>query len=147
MKYKKLICVGCLCMSFALTGCYNKLEYDNYHKEVNVLYEKIVSTDAKINNIDVDSDESVQDMFESLESLRVSFDDFANVEPPKEFQDCVFLSESASKYVSISEDYFHKALDGEYSDIDFKNGIANYNEVIKCVNYMGDVLQKKPQER
>ena len=147
MKLNRVLCVLCLTVTVLFTGCTSKAVYEDYHNEVNALYEKIVSTDAKINNIDTESEESVESMFESLESLRLSFSDFAAIDPPEEFADCQYLAENAAKYVEISEQYFHEALDGEYDDTSFKNGIANYNEVVKCVNYMGDVLQNKAVEK
>ena len=144
LKLKKILCAIALSLMVFLTACSNKnAEYESYHVEVNKLYEKIVSTDAIINNIDVNSEDSVEEMFSSLDKLKVAFDDFANIEPPEDFADCKFLAESASKYITTAEENFHAALDDEYDDVSFQNGISNYNEVIKCVNYMGDVLQKK----
>ena len=142
MKIKKIIFLTLIISVLSLTGCASKTEYNSFRKEVNSLYEKIVSTDAIINNIDVNSETSTDELFESLDNLKTSFDDFSKVKTPEEFKDCTYLSENASKYLSNAEASFHKAFDGEYDDDSFKEGIANYNEVIKCVNYMGDVLQK-----
>ena len=110
------------------------------------MYDEIITTDAIINRIDVNSEASTEELFDSLENLKVSFDDFSKVQPPKDFKDCTYLSENASKYLSNAEICFHNAFDGEYDDDSFKQGIANYNEVIKCVNYMGDVLQKNQKQ-
>ena len=144
MKLYRFICAALLITTLSFTGCAGKANYNSYHKEVNALYEKIVSTDAIINNIDTTSETSVDEMFASLESLRITFDDFAKTDTPEEFKDCQYLAENAVKYIEIAEENFQNALDGEeYDDISFKEGISNYNEVIKCVNYMGDVLQRK----
>ena len=130
-----------------MTGCTSKTQYDSFYKDVNSLYDEIITTDAIINRIDVNSEASTDELFDSLENLKVSFDDFSKVQPPKDFKDCTYLSENASKYLSNAEICFHNAFDGEYDDDSFKQGIANYNEVIKCVNYMGDVLQKNRKQK
>ena len=143
MKLYRFICATLLITTLSFTGCAGKANYNAYHKEVNNLYEKIVSTDAIINNIDTTSETSVDEMFESLDSLKESFDEFAKVDTPEEFKDCQFLADNAVKYIEIAETNFHTALDGEYDDVSFKEGMSSYNEAIKCVNYMGDVLQRK----
>ena len=56
MKLNKVLCVLCLTVTVLFTGCTSKAVYEDYHNEVNALYEKIVSTDAKINNIDTESE-------------------------------------------------------------------------------------------
>lgn len=142
MKLRKILCTCLIATTLFFTGCGSKAEYDAFHKEVNALYENIVAANAIINNIDETSDTSTDELFDSLDSLKSSFDDFAEVKTPDEFKDCTYLAENASKYLSNAEYSFHKAFDGEYDDESFKGGISNYNEVIKCVNYMGDVLQK-----
>jgi len=145
MKLKRISIVMLSALfSLSVFGCsISNSEYDDYHKEVNNLYEQIVSTDVKINNLDVESESSINEMFESMDSLKTSFEEFSKVDTPKEFSDCIYLSEEAARYIEDAQNDFHKALDDEYDDISFKSGISNYNEVIKCVNYMGDVLQNK----
>ena len=145
MRIKKyalglFVTLGILCMC-ACTSKTNK--YDEYHKEVNKLYEQIVTTGAIIDTIDTNSDNYEQELYDSLDDLKVAFDEFAKVEPPKEFKDCKMLSEKASTYIANSSTCFHLALDEKYNEDMFNAGVSNYNEAIKCINYMGDVLQKK----
>lgn len=143
MKLHKYIGVLLLVPVLLISGCGKNTQYASYHSEVNALYEKIVSTDAKINNIDPQSDDSVEELFESLKGLETAFRDFSLNEPPKEFKDCKFLSDSAIKYLEMTETKFHEAFDNGYDADSFTEGVLYYDEVIKCVNYMGDVLQKK----
>ena len=82
MKIKKIIFLTLIISVLSLTGCASKTEYNSFHKEVNSLYEKIVSTDAIINNIDVNSETSTDELFESLDNLKTSFDDFSKVKTP-----------------------------------------------------------------
>lgn len=132
--------LGIMCMC-ACTSKANK--YDEYHKEVNKLYEQIVTTGAIIDTIDINQDDCKQELYDSLDDLKVAFEDFSKIEPPKEFKDCQMLSEKASTYIANSSTCFHYALDEEYNEEMFKTGVSNYGEAIKCINYMGDVLQKK----
>ena len=145
MRIKKyalglFVTLGILCMC-ACTSKTNK--YDEYHKEVNKLYEQIVTTGAIIDTIDTNSDNYEQELYDSLDDLKVAFDEFAKVEPPKEFKDCKMLSEKASTYIANSSTCFHLALEEKYNEDMYNAGVSNYNEAIKCINYMGDVLQKK----
>ena len=127
-----------------MCACTSKTnKYDEYHKEVNKLYEQIVTTGAIIDTIDTNSDNYEQELYDSLDDLKVAFDEFAKVEPPKEFKDCKMLSEKATTYIANSSTCFHLALDEKYNEDMFNAGVSNYNEAIKCINYMGDVLQKK----
>jgi len=145
MRIKKyalgiFVTLGIMCIC-ACTSKTNK--YDEYHKEVNKLYEKIVTAGAIIDTIDTNSDNYKQELYDSLDDLQDAFDEFAKVDPPKEFKDCKMLSEKASSYIANSSKCFHLALDEKYNEEMFNAGVSNYNEAIKCINYMGDVLQKK----
>ena len=62
-------------------------------------------------------------------------------------EDCKMLSEKASTYIANSSTCFHFALDEEYNQEMFNAGVSNFNEAIKCINYMGDVLQKKQSNK
>ena len=145
MRIKKyalviLSAVGIMCMS----ACSSKAnKYDEYHKEVEKLYEQIVTTGAIIDTIDIEHEDYRQELYDSLDDLKEAFDEFAKVEPPKEFKDCKMLSEKVSTYIANSNTCFHFALDDEYNEEMFNAGISNYGEAIKCINYIGDVLQKK----
>ena len=130
--------IACLCACTSKTS-----NYDAYHKEVNKLYEQIVTTGAIIDTIDTENDNYKQELYDSLDDLKKSFDDFAKIEPPKEFKDCKMLSEKASSYIDNSSKCFHFALDEGYKEEMFEAGKSNYNEAIKCINYMGEVLQNK----
>ena len=145
MRIKKyalgfFVTLGIMCMC-ACTSKTNK--YDEYHNEVNKLYEQIVTTGAIIDTIDTNTEDYRTELYESLDDLKEAFDEFAKVDPPKEFKDCKMLSEKASTYIANSSTCFRLALDEEYNEVMFNAGISNYNEAIKCINYMGDVLQKK----
>ncbi|MBO4783567.1 MAG: hypothetical protein IKS60_04350 [Lachnospiraceae bacterium] len=145
MRIKKyalgfFVALGIMCMC-ACTSKTNK--YDEYHKEVNKLYEKIVTAGAIIDTIDTNKEGYEQELYDSLDDLQDAFDEFSKVDPPKEFKDCKMLSEKASSYVANSSKCFHLALDEKYNEEMFNAGVSNYNEAIKCINYMGDVLQKK----
>lgn len=145
MNKKKLVCIlACISSIAMLTGCGKGADYDSYKKSVEALYENVVSADAKINNIDYTSANSKEEFFTSIDKLKVSLEEFAEVDAPKEFDDCEYLSGEAVKYLTLAEDDFHQALDNEFDETSFNNGVSNYNEMVKCVNYIGDVLQKKP---
>ena len=145
MRIKKyalgiFVTLGIMCIC-ACTSKTNK--YDEYHKEVNKLYEKIVTAGAIIDTIDTNKEGYEQELYDSLDDLQDAFDEFAKIDPPKEFKDCKMLSEKASSYIANSSKCFHLALDEKYNEEMFNAGVSNYNEAIKCINYMGDVLQKK----
>ena len=145
MKIKKFA-LGVLCALgiVCLCACSSKTSnYDEYHKEVNKLYEQIVTTGAIIDTIDTENEDYRKELYESLDDLKQAFDDFSKIEPPKEFKDCKMLSEKASTYIENSSKCFHLAFDDEYDEAMYNGGISNYNEAIKCINYMGDVLQNK----
>lgn len=147
MKLNRFMIASAIALTVLAVGCKKKdAEYDYYKGEVQALYEKIVSTDAIINGIDPTAADSKEELFNSLDKLKTGFSDFAAIDAPEEFDDCETLSAEAVKLITTSEEYFHAALDGEYDEEAFKNGIANYNEVITCVNYMGEVLQQKEDE-
>ncbi len=145
MKIKKYaLCILCVFGVLSLCACSAKsAKYDNYHKEVNKLYDKIVTTGAIIDNIDTDSDKYEEELYTSLNELKDAFDEFAKVDTPKEFADCKTLAENASTYISNSEKCFKQAFDSEFNEDMFNTGVNNYNEVIKCVNTMGEILQNK----
>ena len=144
MKFKKAIALlGAIAVSASLVGCGNKADYNSYKEEVKNLYNNIVSADAVINSIDVDSPNSKEEFFNSISKLKTALGEFKEIDAPKEFDDCEYLSGEAYKYLETAEENFHAALDGEYDDAKFQTAVNNYNTMVKCVNYMGDVLQNK----
>lgn len=147
-KKKIAYFIACLSTVTLLAGCGKKVDYDGYKQSVETLYENVVSADAKINNIDYTSANSKEEFFSSIEKLRTSLEEFAEVDAPKEFDDCEYLSSEAVKYITNAEDKFHTALDGEnFDEASFQAGVNEYNNMVKCVNYIGDVLQNKKLER
>lgn len=145
MKIKKYaLSILCILGVIGLCACSAKNDkYDKYHMEVNNLYDKIVTTGAIIDNIDTESDKYQEELFTSMDELKDAFDDFAKIEPPKEFTDCKTLAENASTYITNSEKCFKQAFEDPFNEDMFNTGVNNYNEVIKCVNTMGEVLQHK----
>ncbi len=148
MIKRKLTCIlACVSTITLLAGCGKGADYDGYKKCVEKLYEDVVSADAKINNIDYTSTSSKEEFFGTLDKLKSSLEEFSEVDAPKEFDDCEYLAGEAVKYITSAEDDFHKALDNDFDEISYNNGVSNYNEMVKCVNYIGDVLQKKPVDQ
>lgn len=144
MKNKILCMISVTLCSILLVGCgKNKADYKQYKNEVNDLYDSIAIANMQMNEIDIYSEESKEDFFKELDDLQKAFDAFSKTETPKEFTACKELSETASSLLSESKSYFHSALDNEYDETSFQNGVNSYNKVVTCVNYMGYVLQGK----
>ncbi len=148
MKNKTLCMLSsALICSIMLTGCgKSKYDYDAYKKEVNELYDSIAIANTKLNEIQIYSEESRDEFFEDISNLKSAFDDFSQIEAPTEFKNCTELAKNAYSLLNESEDYFHDALDGEYDEESYLNGVNHFNEVVTCVNYMGMILQGKEIE-
>lgn len=144
MKNKYLILAVSVLTSLFLIGCgKNNKAYEYYENEVQTLYETIVTTDSALNNLDVNKETSVDDFFDSISKLKQSFSDFAAIDAPEEFDNCELLSSKAVDFLESAEINFHSALDNGYNEEYFNAGVANYNDAVKCINYMGMVLQGK----
>ena len=144
MNLKRITAViAIFALTFSLTACGGKTDYKKYKKEVGNLYNTIVSTDAVINSIDVTTPGSKDEFFNALAKLKEALTDFSQIDAPEEFDDCEYLSGEAVKFIDSAESNFHMALDNGYDDAYFQTAVSNYNQMVKCVNYMGDVLQDK----
>lgn len=143
MKNQKLLSLSLSIPLLLLAGCGKKADYDAYKEEVNKLYDSIAIANVQLNEIEIYSEESKETFFNTIDNLEKAFEDFSKVEAPEEFEACVQLSTNANIYLNKCEEAFHVALDNEFNEDVFNDAAEEYNEVIKCVNNMGLILQGK----
>lgn len=142
-KKHLLVLSTALSISYLMACGSGNKQNDYYEKEVRNLYEDIITVDSCMNNIDFNNDYYIDEFFDSLDKLEEAISDFSLVDAPSQYDNCEILAKKSLEFLNLSENDFHKALDNEYDSIAFNNAKNNYNEAIKCINYIGMVLEGK----
>ena len=143
MKKKLISIITIVCLCASMTACKANPNYSKYKKEVDKLYTSIAETDAILNNINAESPEAKTILFEQLDKLETTMTDFSKIKAPKEFKDCEYLAGQSAELITEAKKDFHMALDDKYNSSYFNTAVNNYYEAVKCINYMGMVLQQK----
>lgn len=143
MKKKLIATISMICIATSLTACNTNPKYTKYKKEVDNLYTTIAETDAILNNINAESPQAKDILFEQLDKLETTMTDFSKISAPKEFKDCEYLAGQSAELITEAKTDFHMALDDKYNSSYFNTAVYNYDQAVKCINYMGMVLQQK----
>lgn len=145
---KKRICVLVLVLTvtFTLFGCQNSQnELDNYRQSVEEFYDEVIAVNDRINAIDAESDNAPQELLDELDTLNQLFQDFAELEVPKEYAAAESLADEAASFMNESVTLYHSSYtDGTFNEFSVGMAYDKYCRSILRINYIGDILQGKP---
>lgn len=145
---RKGICLLLSVMTLTLfTGCNDTNDLDNYKKEVEAFYADVIEINDSINAIDAESENAPQQLLTELDQLNVVFQDFAELEVPKEYTAVESLADEAASFMNEAVTMYHSSYnDGSFNE--FSSGMAydKYCRAIVRINYIGDILQGKTLE-
>ncbi len=131
-----------------LTGCGNsKNALDNYRKSVEDFYDEVIAVNDRINAIDAEGENAPEELLNELDTLNELFQDFAELEVPKEYIAVESLADEAASFMDESVTLYHSAYsDGTFNSFSAGMAYDKYSRAIIRINYIGDVLQGKEIE-
>lgn len=142
MKIKTLFIPAVIGLFIMTIGCSNSnLGYENYAKDVKKLSDTITETDKVINELDAYDEGAVTEFLKQVDNFESEMKDFSKVNAPSEFDNCEILAKKADESLMEASRCFHESLEGEYDNSTYQLGVANYNNAVTYINYMGLVLQ------
>lgn len=146
MKKKTILFLSCLCLSaLFFTGCGNKQneELEQYKKDMTTFLNDVTDIVGRIEEIDGNSDSSINELLSCLDEMDESFAQMANLEVPAQFANIEELADEASANLSKSVSMYHQAFDNEENfDQQYVDAAKEYyNRAFKRIEYIGTILQ------
>ncbi|MGL5258715.1 MAG: hypothetical protein ACRC7V_01270 [Lachnospiraceae bacterium] len=126
-----------------LLGCSNtNEELTTFENNMNAFYENIVATGEKINNIDVNSDQAITELINTLEEMKYHFNTLATINIPKEYNSIEQLILDAGSYMNESITLYTTAYNSEVFDETIADSASKYyTRAMERINYISQVLQ------
>ncbi|MDE6053817.1 MAG: hypothetical protein K2G55_08665, partial [Lachnospiraceae bacterium] len=141
---KVMLCTSVLIGAICLTGCGKTSEEEKalavFSSSVADFTDYIQEADEKINSLDINQKESVNELLEILDGLDAEFAEFAERsknQTPDQYESVPGLAEQASEEMSHAVSYYHTAyesdeFDENYADAAYKY-YTNSMEEVKCI--------------
>lgn len=148
MKKRLFALVLSMSVVFALSGCSSsENELGNYKKSVENFYADVIEINDNINSIDAESEKAPNELLDELDDLNVVFQDFAELEVPREYIAVESLADEAAVFMDEAVALYHSSFsDGTFNDFSAGMAYEKYCRAIIRINYIGDLLQGKTLE-
>lgn len=131
-----------------LTGCgSDEGELDSYRSAVEAFYDDVVEINDNINAIDAESEKAAEDLLSELDDLNSVFQDFADLNVPREYAAIEDLADEAASLMDEAVALYHSSFnEGTFNDFSAGMAYEKYCRAIVRINYIGDILQGKTIE-
>lgn len=109
--------------AMTLTACGRQnTEMEKFKTDMDSFCTTISKIDTSINNIDAESESAIDELLGYLDELDVSFQGFAEMDFPKEFDYLENLADESGSYMTEAVASYHDLYEDEYYDA----GLASY---------------------
>ena len=105
LKKKILAITAGLLTAMALTACGKDPKLTQFKGEIDAFCTEISDIDTAINNVDAESDTATDELLGYLDQLDTSFQNFAELDFPTEFDYLESLADEAGGYNQLTADY------------------------------------------
>lgn len=120
--------------SACLCGCGDDPEINRFQQEMDAFCIEISNIDTAINSIDADSDDAVDTLLSNLDKLDVSFQDFAAIDFPEQFDYLEDIAKESSQYMTTAVESYHAAYSNDsYNEYTAEYAKENYSRAYKRV--------------
>ena len=109
LKKKILAITAGLLTAMALTACGKDPKLTQFKGEIDAFCTEISDIDTAINNVDAESDTATDELLGYLDQLDTSFQNFAELDFPTEFDYLESLADEASAYMTQAVESYHEA--------------------------------------
>lgn len=147
MKKKTITLLLATCFALSVTGCGENKDLTKYRKEMDEFFADIEIIHNKMNTIDAESEEALDELFECLDDLDSEFKAMAKIEVPEEFSSLESLADEASENMSLAVENYHDAYSKDsYNEYTAATADEYYARANKRLQYMIDILHGKMPE-
>ncbi len=145
-KKIRLHIAGFLAVAF-LTACGEDPELVQFRNSIEDFCTEISQIDTAINSIDASSESAVSDLLSCLDDLEDSFQGFAELDFPEEFDYLEEIAEQAGDYMSTAVSSYHDAYGGDsYDEYTAAYASENYSRAYKRVQIIITFLHGETPE-
>lgn len=134
MKNKvRLLLAGLFTAAF-LTACGEDPELTQFRNSIEEFCTDISEIDTAINSIDASSEGAVQKLLSCLDELDDTFQEFAELDFPEEFDYLEEIADQASEYMTEAVASYHEAYsENSYNEITAAYAKENYSRAYKRI--------------
>ena len=149
-KKIKLAAAG-LVLAVILTGCGESPELTRFKNEMDSFCSDISEIDTAINNVDASSESAVTEVLVNLDKLDERFQDFAELDFPKEFDYLEKFADEAAAYMTAAVAGYRDAYTNENYDeaaaaAQYEYASENYSRAYKRIQIIIALLHGKDPE-
>lgn len=129
----------------SLSGCGKASDEEkalaSFSSSISDFTDYIQDADEKINNLDVNKQESASELLEILDEMDAEFARFAQIDPPDQYESVSGLASMASEAMSNAVSYYHTAYEADPFDENYANAAYQYySNSMEAVNIIGYLL-------
>ncbi|WP_300714255.1 hypothetical protein [uncultured Acetatifactor sp.] len=134
MKKKVHMIFTALLTAMTLTACGEDAALTQFKKSMDDFCTSISEIDSSINNIDAQSENATADLLSYLDALDSTFQDFAELDFPDEFDYLENLADESSEYMTEAVKSYHEAYgNGAYNEYIAEYAKQNYSRAYKRI--------------
>lgn len=147
MKKKILALLLTTCFTLSVTGCGEDKELTEYKEKMETFFSEVEIIHNKMNTIDPENEDALDDLFECLDELDSQFTTMAAIDVPDEFSSLENLADEASENMSLAVENYHNAYSKDsYNEYTAATADEYYARANKRLQYMIDILHGKMPE-
>ena len=147
MKNKILAGAVGMLTAFVLTACGKDPQLTQFKEEIDTFCTEISNIDTEINNVDAQSENATEELLGYLDQLDATFQDFAALDFPTEFDYLESLADEASEYMTTAVESYHDVYDnGGYNQVTADYAKENYARAYKRIQIIITFLHGEQPE-
>lgn len=148
MKKKLALLTAALITTSMLTACGQDPAITEFKNEIDSFCTTISEIDTSINNIDAESENATSELLRYLDDLDTSFQDFAALDFPEEFDYLESLADESGSYMAEAVKSYHEVYSAEsYNESTAKYAKENYSRAYKRIQIIITFLHgEEPQD-
>lgn len=141
-----LLAAGMLTASI-LTACGQDPAITAFKEDIDTFCTTISEIDTSINNIDAESENAASELLEYLDDLEISFQEFAELNFPEEFDYLENIADESSSYMTEAVKTYHDVYSsGHYDTNKADYAKENYSRAYKRVQIIITFLHGEEPE-
>lgn len=148
MKNKVRMLFAAVLTGILLTACGEDPELTQFRNNVDEFCTKISEIDTSINNIDAQSENAISELLSYLDELDLTFQSFARLDFPEEFDYLEELADESSQYMTEAVSSYHDAYsNNSYNQYTAEYAKSNYSRAYKRIQIIITCLHgEKPSD-
>ena len=148
MKNKVRMLFAAVMTVILLTACGEDPELTQFRNSIDEFCTKVSEIDTSINNIDDQSENAISELLSYLDELDLTFQSFASLDFPEEFDYLEDLADESSQYMTEAVTSYHAAYsNNSYDQATAEYAKSNYSRAYKRIQIIITFLHgEKPSD-